>query len=214
MFGLLKRLFGNGSRDRLVLDGFWCDTPIKLPTKAQTPMGSRVSVVNVCVDIQYSIEGDNIVLHRVQLARGGGRIAGSSTAVNVASERTGEAWSTSQICPESYLVEAVQQDLSWEESRLRRIMIGKWRDANRGALVESLVDGLNAEGSPDQIARLVSTAGRGNDIIFTYTKPKGLSETRHVSVQGVSGNSIRARDHKDGKVKNFRIDRISNARNA
>lgn len=214
MFGLLKRLFGSASGNRLVVDGFWCESPIKLPTKARTPMGSKISLVKVCVDIHYSIEGDNIVLHRVQLSRAGGRIAGSTTGVNVASERTGEAWSASEICRESYLVEAVQQDLSSEDSRLRRIMVGKWRDVNRDALVESLADALNAQASPDQIARLISSAGRGNDVIFTYTKPKGVSETRHVSVQGVSGNSIRARDHKDGEVKNFRIDRISDARNA
>ena len=92
--------------------------------------------------------------------------------------------------------------------------MGKWRDDNRDSLVQSLAAALNSQASPDQIAQLISTAGRGNDIVFTYTKPERGSETRRVSVQGVSGNSICARDHKDGKLKNFRIDRISNHRGA
>ena len=214
MFGLLKRLFGSASGNRLVVAAFWCDTSIKLPNKVNTPLGSKISVVYVCVDIRYSIKGENIVLHRVQLSRGGTSIIGSNLANHVASVRLGEAWHTSQVCPDSYLIKAVQQDLRLKDSSLLKIMMGKWRDVSRNTLVKSLVDALNARGSPAQIARLISTAGRGNDIIFTYTKPKGVAETRHVSVLGVSGNSIRVRDHRDEKIKNFRIDRISNARNA
>ncbi len=214
MLGLLKRLFSGRGSNQLVVDAYWCESSVRLPAKVRTPGGSNISVVNVCVDIQYSIDHGNIILQRVQLSRGGGRISGSSTSINVASNRTGEAWFASNICHESQLVDAVQKDLSAKDSRLRRIMMGKWRDVNRESLVQSLADALNSQASPNQIAQLISTAGRGNDIVFTYTKPKGGSETRRVSVQGVSGNSIRARDHKDGKVKNFRIDRISNARNA
>jgi predicted DNA-binding transcriptional regulator YafY len=91
-------------------------------------------------------------------------------------------------------------------------MIGKWRDANRGSFVRSLADGLNSQASSQEIASLVANAGRGNDIRFTYTKPDGGSSTRTVSVEGVFRSSLRARDHKDGTLKSFRIDRISNAR--
>jgi len=214
MLALLKRLFGGTGCNRLVVDAFWCDSSVKLPNKVQTPMGSNVTVVNVCVDVHYSIDGGNIILHRVRLSHGGGRITGLSTPINVASDRTGEAWYASYICPESYLVEAIQEDLSSADSRLRKIMMRKWGDVNRDVLVQSLADFLNTHAPPDQIARLIAAAGRGNDIVFTYTKARGNPEARHVFVQGASGNSIRARDHKDDKVKNFRIDRIANARNA
>jgi len=214
MLGFLKRLFTNDSTRRLVSEAYWCETVIKLSTKVQTPLGSNVSVVRVCVDIYYSIEGDRILLQRVKMASNGGGIMGSSASINIASDRTGEAWFTSHLCPEQYLVEAVENDLSSKGSRLRKLMMGKWRDANRGTLARSLVDALNAQASPDQIADLTATSGGANEIVFTYTKPNGDSATRHVTVEGVSGDSIRALDHKDGKVKNFRIDRITKARKA
>jgi hypothetical protein len=206
-------VFGRKPGKTLVVEAFWCESPIKLPTKVQTPLGRRVTVINVCVDVHFSFEDGNVVLQRVALSRGGGRISGSSLPINVSSQRTGEAWYASSIAPESALIEAVKRDLSVDESRLGRIMLGKWRAQNRPALVRSLVDALNAHASPEEIEGLITTAGRGNDIVFTYTKANGASETRRVCVRGVLGNSIRATDRKDEKVKSFRIDRITNARN-
>jgi hypothetical protein len=212
MLGLLKRLFAGGGSRQLVIDAHWCASSVKLPAKVKTPLGSNVSVVNVCVDIRYSLDRGNIALHQVQLSRGGGRITGSNAPFNVASVRTGEAWFASNICHESQFLDAVQMDLSAKDSLLRRIILGESRDVNRDSLAQSLADAFNSHASPDEIAQLISTAGRGMGIQFTYTKPNGDSETRRVSVQSVSGNSIRARDHKDGHVKNFRLDRISQAR--
>jgi hypothetical protein len=197
-----------------VVEAYWCETAIKLPTKVQTPLGSSVSVFKVCVDIHYSIECDRVLLQRVKMASSGGSISGSSGSINVASDRTGEAWHASHLCPEQHLIEAVENDLSSKLSRLRKLMLGKWRDANRSTSAKSLVDALNAQASPDQIADLISVAGRGNEIVFTYTKPNGDSATRHVTVEGVLGDSIRALDHKDGKAKSFRIDRITKVRQA
>jgi predicted DNA-binding transcriptional regulator YafY len=68
--------------------------------------------------------------------------------------------------------------------------------------------------SSEKIGRLLAINGRGHAIVFRYTKPNGESEIRHVTIEGVSGESIRALDHKDNAFKNFRIDRISDARNA
>lgn len=214
--GFFKDLFTSERARRLVLEGYWCETAIKLPTKVQTPgLGSRVGVVRVCVDIHYSINGDDILLHRVTLASsGGGSIIGSKKSINVASDRTGEAWYASYLCHKQYLVEAVENDLSRKGVRLRKLLMRKWQEANHGTLVESLVDALNAQASPKQIAELISVAGRDNEIIFTYTKPNGDSSRRHVTVKGVAGDSIRALDHKDGEVKSFRIDRITRARTA
>jgi len=139
---------------------------------------------------------------------------GSEMTINVASKRTGEAWRTFGICSESHLRDAVERDLSSGESRLRRIMMGKWRDVNRDAFAQSVAEALNSRVPAEELARLIATAGRGNEISFTYTKPNGRSQRRQVSVWGVSGKCIRAEDHKDGKVKNFRIDRITNAARA
>jgi hypothetical protein len=211
MFGFFKRLFAGSTPGRLTVEDYWCDTTIKLSGSVQTPLGSRVTVVKICVDIHYSVAGEQITLHRVRMARDGGTIVGSNTSINVASDRTGEAWYTSQLCDEQYLVEAVENDLAQTGSRIHRIMTGKWREQNRGMLVKTLIDALNSQVSPQEIAGLIGDAGSGNEIIFVYSKPDGTFSTRHVTVYGVSGDAIRARDHKDDKVKSFRIDRITKA---
>jgi len=211
MFGLLKRWFGGGT---LRVDAYWCGASIKLPNKIKTPGGSNISVVTVCVDVDYAINNGQITVKDVRLSRGGGRITGSRTPLNIAAERTGEAWYASSFSPKSLLLQVVRDELALEDSGLRKIMFGKWRAANQGSLVGGLVDALNSNAPPEQIAQLIETAGRGNDIVFTYTKTKGGSETRRVTVRGVKGKSIRATDHKDGSSKLFRIDRISNARRA
>ncbi len=178
------RFLGNGG-GKLLIEAYWCETPVKLSRKLKTPLGSSISVINVCLDIQYNVDQGQIVLQRVQLSRGGGRIGGSNSAINVASDRTGEAWFESNIGNDSELAEVVTKDLSASDSRLRKIMIGKWRDANRDVLVGSLTDALNAHAAPDEIAQLISNAGRGNDIVFTYTKPDGQSETRPAHIKGI-----------------------------
>jgi len=212
MLRLLKSIFGRSSLKPLVVEAYWCEASIKLPSKVKTPLGGSVTVITACVDIQYIVEEDRITVQRVHLSRGGGGIMGSNSSVNVAASRRGEAWYATSICSESMLLDAVQRDLEVDGSRLRRIMMGKWRDSNRGSLVRSLADALNEGSESTTIASLISTAGRSNDIAFTYTKPDGTSTVRHVSVQGVSGSSLRARDQKDGEVKSFRLDRISKAR--
>jgi predicted DNA-binding transcriptional regulator YafY len=75
-----------------------------------------------------------------------------------------------------------------------------------------LAEAINNHAAPSEIEGLVSATGRGCDVMFTYTKPDGISSVRKVTVQGVSGGSLRARDHADGQVKSFRIERISKAR--
>jgi hypothetical protein len=212
MFGFLRNLFGGSGKNHLSINAFWCESQVRLPNKVKTPLGSSITVVTICVDIEYSIQEEKIILRRVRMSRGGGEIGKMS--FNVASTRTGEAWYASYICPKSYLVEAVQKDLSEDDSRLRKIMIGKWSAIHRDELTQSLANALNAQLPPEKIADLIARTGHGNEITFTYTKPNGNSEKRHVSIQNVSGQSLRARDHKDDQVKSFRIDRITNAKKA
>lgn len=91
-------------------------------------------------------------------------------------------------------------------------MLGKHPASNRDALANSIADALNAKAAPERISALLPTGGRA-EIVFLYSKPDG-NTTRRVTVVGVSGDSIRAVDHKDNKLKSFLIDRISKARKA
>jgi hypothetical protein len=210
MLGLFTFLFGRSDLKPLVVEGYWCDSTIRLPRKIKTPSGGSVTVVTVCVDVRYIIREGIISVLGVRLGRGG-PIMGSSLVVNVSGVR-GEAFYTPSIRDESLLVDAVQRDLALSGSSLRRIMVGKWRAERGGSLVRSLADALNDHATASQIANLLAVAGQGSDVTFLYTKPDGSSRPRKVSIVGVSGNSLRARDQADGIVKSFRLDRISEAR--
>jgi predicted DNA-binding transcriptional regulator YafY len=134
---------------------------------------------------------------------------GSPTAVNVASDRTGEAWFASSICPESDLVAAVEDDVCRDRSRLRKAMM---RCDDGEAILNSLVAALNNQESPAAMNDQLSLAANGVELAFTYTKEGGQAAVRRVTALGVMGESIQACDHEDDRVKTFRIDRISNAR--
>jgi hypothetical protein len=211
MLGIFGRLFGGGS-DHMTIEGHWCTTSIKLPRRVRTPLDGSVSVVNVCVDIDYRVERGDIVLQRVRLSHGGGSIMGSFVSVNVSAARRGEAWFASSICPQSDLVAAVEDELSSRDSRLRKDMMRQWGKQDSQGLTNSLADALNRQKSSGHIKKLLGEVEDAPNLVFTYTKPGSDPETRHVSVKGVSGDSLRALDYKDGIVKSFRIDRITNAR--
>ncbi len=76
----------------------------------------------------------------------------------------------------------------------------------------SLANGLNVGLPVDQIEELFAMAEQPVEIYFTYRKPDGSCSVRHVTIERIAGESMRALDHKDGKAKNFRLDRISDAR--
>lgn len=134
MFRWLKSLFYRRGSDTLLVEGYWCASKITLPTKVRTPLGGNVTIITACVDIHYVVEDNNIAVRRVKLSRTGGGVMGSGSAVNVAAQRRGEAWYARDICPEFTLKKAVESDLASKKSHLRRMMLVKWRDANRGKL--------------------------------------------------------------------------------
>jgi hypothetical protein len=210
MLGLLRGLLGGHADRPLVIEGYWCESSVKLREKVRTPLGSTISVATVCVDISYSLKDGSPVVHRAILSRSGGRLGDGS--INVAAERTGEAWYASAVCSESLLLEVVEKDLAMRGSRLRKLMLAAWPEANAGTNTTSLVDALNSGATANEIARIIADGARGTEIVFGYSKPGCPLENRHVLVQGVSGESLRAEDHKDSKTKNFRLDRISNVR--
>jgi hypothetical protein len=99
MFGPLKSFFRRSDSNALRVEAYWCESAIKLPKKIQTPSGGSVTVVSVCVDIEYLVKDGEIELQRVQLAQSGGRIVGSDLPLNVSATRRGEAWYADYICP-------------------------------------------------------------------------------------------------------------------
>lgn len=192
-----------------IIERWWCGTSIKLPKPIRTPLGSRVTLVKVCVDVCYEVQDGDIILHGVSLARP--KENDSFNDANVAAERTGEAWIAVGLFDDSELLEVVRRELYYG-SPLRRVMFGKWYSLHRDYYAQSLVNHLN-EGnqSPQKIAKQLRAAGRGTEITFTYTKPDGSAEVRHVSIRGVSGRFLYAIDHKDNMFKSFQIDRITQA---
>lgn len=213
MFGWLKSLVDKSSEPRLVVEGCRLDTSIKLSHPITTPGGSRVTLISFCVNVHYSMDNQgNPVIHRVQLWHPDGSVSDVLARCNVFATHKGEAWYASSFQPESALMLAVEAELALKDSWLRRMMMGRWRAENRGELAQSIAESLNNRSEPEPISKLIATAGRGKEISFTYTKTDGIYRTRQVSVVGVSGNLLRARDLEDGEFKSFRIDRISNAR--
>ena len=199
MFGMLKRLFGPAGSKPLELKSYSClFSSIKLPWKVKTPGGSRVSVISPCVDIRFSILHGEIVLHRVRLSRGGTTILGSSKPLNVSSTRTGEAWYTSRLCPESQLVEAVQRELTLSKSPLRRFMLEEWRAEYPQDLVpfdpptekqlryaKKLGIAVTTTMSKDDVSAAIGS-GAPTDKQLSYAKKIGITVTPTMSKNDVS----------------------------
>lgn len=209
MFGFLKTLMSPAAKP-LWIEAFHLDTPIKLPSKITTPLGSKVTVITVCVDIRYAMRDREIVVHKVRLSRG--RVFEmSGQLVNVKAERLGEVWHASTLpVSESLLRQAVEQEIAIKGSNLRRMMTGSWLAANGSNIAQPVIDALNAKKSAAEIDSLLEAAGRSHRISFTYSSPKRGPERRVVLLHGAAGNSIRTTDTKDQDTKMFRIDRIAN----
>jgi len=213
MFGWLKSLTDKSAEPLLVVEGYRLETTVKLAHPIRTPGGSRVTLVSFCVNVHYSMdEGGTPVIRRVQLWQPDENITGVLARCNVFATYKGEAWHSVSCEPESLLNLAVQAELALQDSRLRRIMVGRWRAQNHGKHAQSIVDSLNNRGDPEQLAKLINATGYGKEIAFTYAKSDGTSRTRKVSVIDVTGHWLRAQDLEDSEFKTFRLDQISNAR--
>jgi hypothetical protein len=205
----INRLFTNQTK-QLEVEGFWCNTSIKLPFKFRTPLGGNVTIVNICTDIQYIIDSGEINIKNVKMSSSSS--IGNKSAINIASTRTGEAWYVSNLRPKYLLFDVIEKELKSKKSRLRKIMLNKWRANNRSITVQRFIDLINENATFDEISELDASSICGVDLVFKYTKTNTSSEKRYVTVTGLKGNTICARDHKDDKIKSFRIDRISKVR--
>jgi hypothetical protein len=207
---LLQSLFGQSGKT-LRVDSYWCMSGVRLPSRITSPSGSKVLLVDVCVDIDYALEKDRVIVRRVRLSRRGLSLIGSSQRVNVAGTNTSEAWFASNICSEQPLRDAVMAELAIMNSPLLRIMRGKWRSVYGPEDPEPLVDALNSAATPSELIRLLK-GRKGSRITFTYRKADGQVSTRHVVVRGVRGNCLDAQKQGGGEVKSFRLDRITDVR--
>lgn len=208
MFGFLKALVSSAGKP-LWIEAFHLDTPIKLPTKIETPGGAKVTVITACVDVRYEIRDKQIVIKRVRLSRGK-VFEAAGQKVNVAA-RSGEVWFARELpITEAVLRKAVEYEIAPSDSNLRRMMIGKWLGANGESIAQPVIDALNARQSAAHIDSLIEIAGRSHRISFTYHSPKKGAERRVVLLHGAAGDTIRATDAKDYEAKTFRIDRMSN----
>jgi hypothetical protein len=213
MWRFLKTLYYSGGSKPLLVEAFFCCTSIKLPSKVTTPTGGKIHVVNVSVDIYYTVQDGQITLRQVRLSRRGPTIMGSKRVFNVAATNRGEAWYAARLCSESKLREAVQGDLAMKDSPLRRIMMGKWWSANRSSIAAELAIAINRRAT-NEIARLVANGGVGAQLEFTYTKANGVVSRKRVYVNGLASGKLRARQTTCQHDKSFLIDRISEARSA
>ena len=212
MFGLLKHFFSRepSATASCCFRNYWCRRGLKLPTAVRTPLGSRVRVLDVCVDIWYRVCGSDIQITRVRLAQEGGLLG--RMRINVAASRLGEAWMASSICRPERLKHVVSAELADETSPLRGLMLAKWRGERFDEAAEVLIRRLN--GSPDasSVSAAIEAGAKGVEITFCYTKPHQTPEVRHVAIVGTRGQCLMAIDKKDQGIKNFHLDRISEAR--
>lgn len=210
MFGFLKSLVSPAGKP-LWIDAFHLDTPIKLPTRIQSPGGSKVTVITVCVDVRYEMRDKQIVIKQVRLSRGK-LFEAAGKNVNVAS-RSGEVWFARELpITEAVLRKAVEEEISPRDSNLRRMMIGQWLGANASSIAQPVIDAINARRSAKEIDSLLEAAGRSHRISFTYESPNKAAERRVAVLRSATGDSVRATDTKDHETKSFRIDRMTNVR--
>ena len=109
------------------LEGYWCQSPIRLARPVTTPLGGRVSVLTVCVNIRYSVQNGVIVLHGAELTQPKGT---GLEGVNMLSQRRGEAFRATRVYPEEELLRVVRTDLCFAPSYLGRQLLKNWREAN------------------------------------------------------------------------------------
>jgi hypothetical protein len=214
MFRFLKRLFHSPKPHIKLyfLEGYHCYATVRSKKKIRTPCQSLVTVLQVCVDIDYSVSCGQIHLHDVRLSWRGFTIMGCDRPLNVSSDRTGESWYSKGPGDRALLMQAVQSDLRDSKTRLYDRLLAPWVAENQSQFADEVAKALSKHSSTERIASILQYCMNYIKLEFTYTKSNGSCDQRIVTLNKLSGDCIWALDHKDDKMKTFRIDRISNAR--
>lgn len=97
------------------LEGYWLEPQIKLGKAIKTPMGSNVTLLEVCVDVDYKRSGTAIELVKIRLAKNG---------ANARSVMKREGFRISEIENPAALVEAAHRDLYEGYKPLRNRILG------------------------------------------------------------------------------------------
>ena len=97
------------------LKGYWLSSDIRLPNKITTPLGSQISIVKACVDIDYIRDGYAIQITNVQMA---------NTDPNAGGANTGEQFRLGSIGNSTMLIEIANRELHDENMPLRRCILG------------------------------------------------------------------------------------------
>lgn len=211
MLKWLKSLTGRPSNPHLVVEGYRLP-PIRNTDRIVTPLGSRITVVELCANVYYTMDdAGNPAIHRVALWQPDAAAKGVLATCNAFATHTGEAFRCLRLEPDEILWRAVEVELALPNSGLRRIMMARWRESNRGKFAQAIADALNNKCDSGQLAEKIDAARGVRGISFMYAKDDGSCRMRKVKVSSVSGNLLRGTDLEDGTVKTFRIDRISNA---
>lgn len=212
------------------IEGWWCETAIKLAKSVITPLGGKVTSIVACVDIRYEVQNRNILLLNVSLAMP------KNGSFNVAAKRRGEAWKVARICSDSELLKMIQIEMR-EGSRLRKVMLGRWHDTHHDHCTQSipqiiignalptdnvehewedpaLIQNDNAPWRPwMRKGRLYRAIREGRYIHVAYQKKDGEEATvRILYPKKITKGKMRADDLTPGKtpgIKTFIVDRIT-----
>lgn len=109
------------------VEGFWCESNIRLDTPVATPLGGHVKLLNACVDIKYRLYADRAEVIEVRLSKAG-RLG--DVATNVTTPRRGEAFYIDRL-DRKLLVACVNKDLEKANSHLRKAMWARWHESQK-----------------------------------------------------------------------------------
>jgi hypothetical protein len=211
MCGFFSSLFQSHAQS-LRIDNWYLSDPIKLPRPILTGFGRRVRVVCPYVDIEYTVQDHSISILYAGMSQTGSTILGSNFRLNITAERIGEAFFVSSISPPSILLDEVTKVAADQRSALRRVMLEKWSKAFPVESSAAFCEAINAKAPVEYLRAIAATEDSGRTVEFTYDSPKRGPEQRKVVLDGFQGDLLRARDCRDGSMKTFRLDRISNVR--
>ena len=114
--------------ETMIIRGYQCANTISFTPPLRTPGGSRITVVRLCLDVEFAVEANRIAVYRVALSQ----IPGEGLdGCNMSSPRTGEAWHGNWIGPEAPLAQLLRLELLIDNA-IGGMMLQLWRETHPG----------------------------------------------------------------------------------